>query len=139
MDHLTARILYVDDDVDSCELMELFLRHPGKDYKITALTSVPEAAALISRSKVDLFVFDYCLSEMDAPEFCKYIRENDSVTPILIFSAMPEQKYRDLAIASGATAYLVKPNDLERLPVMVETLLDADNSRLSAKPAGDTA
>jgi DNA-binding response OmpR family regulator len=139
MDHLTARILYVDDDVDSCELMELFLRHPGKDYKITALTSVPEAAALISRSKVDLFVFDYCLSEMDAPEFCKYIREKDSVTPILIFSAMPEQKYRDLAIASGATAYLVKPNDLERLPVMVEALIDGQHPHSAGRPTVDIA
>ena len=123
MDHLSPKILYVDDDVDSCELMEQFLRFNGKDYCVTSLTSVREAAELIENSQFDLFVFDYRLAELDAPEFCKYIRETNTNTPILIFSAMSEQKYKDRAIESGASAYLVEPNDLERLPMMVEALL----------------
>ena len=49
----------------------------------------------------DVYVFDYRMGDMDAPDFCNYIRETDSSTPILIFSAMPQQLYKDLAFSSG--------------------------------------
>lgn len=125
MGHVSPRILYVDDDQDTCELMELFLRYPEKNYEVVSARSVPQAIDMIGAGRFDLYVFDYRMGDMDAPDFCNYIRETDSSTPILIFSAMPQQLYKDLAFSSGATAYLVKPNDLETLPSTVESLLAA--------------
>ncbi len=59
-----------------------------------------------------------------APPLCRHIRQMDKTTPILFFSAMARPADQNVAIAAGASEYLVKPDDLDRLPGMVKSLLD---------------
>jgi DNA-binding response OmpR family regulator len=46
------------------------------------------------------------------------------VTPVVFFSALAEERHKEEAVGAGATAYLIKPNDLGTLAGTVSRLLD---------------
>lgn len=116
-------ILCVDDDKDSCELITYMLKSAHGDFEVTAVNSSSEAVNLIAEKAFDLYVLDYRLPEMSGIELCKIIREIDTETPVIFFSAMAFEKDRKAALEAGANAYLVKPNDVERFTETVENLL----------------
>ena len=122
-----CRILYVDDDKDSCELARILLNYSNTGCTITTSDSAEEALLLIDKSLFDLYIFDYWMPEICGIELCRYVRQSDSDTPILFFSAMARPFDIAEGIKAGANEYLIKPNDLEKLPGTVKRLL-AENS-----------
>jgi len=122
------RILYVDDDTDSCLLMGLLIQQYNEDYGVIAVRTVQKALDLMSDLTFDLYILDYRMPEMSGVEFCRLIRQTDSETPIMIYSAMSREIDREDALNAGATAYLVKPNDFDRLNETVEQLLNHNYS-----------
>jgi DNA-binding response OmpR family regulator len=127
-DSANPRILYVDDDRDSCELMGLMLKMSNDSYEVTAVSTARKAVDLMENQPVALLILDYALPETTGVELCRKIRENDSNTPILFYSAMGREVDRQEAFAAGATEYLVKPNDLDRLTETVQRLLSQNSS-----------
>jgi CheY-like chemotaxis protein len=99
------------------------LKYSGSSCTLTLAETADQALALIESQPFDLYIFDYCLPEISGIELCRYIRQFDSETPILFFSAMARPDDQGEAIAAGATEYLVKPNDLGRLTKTIERLL----------------
>lgn len=130
-------ILCVDDDDDFCELISLMLSLEDDSYAVTAVSTAREALALTESQSFDLYILDYALPEMTGVELCRKIRQTDSQTPILFYSAMAREIDRKKALAAGATEYLVKPNDLERLTETVKRHLNKrvaiSKSRYSVK------
>lgn len=122
------RILCVDDDQDSCELISLMLHLADSSYQVTTVSTARKLLDLIESQSFDLFLFDYALPEMTGIELCRRIRQTDSQTPILFYSAMAREIDRNAALAAGATEYLIKPNDLEKLTETVKRVL---NKRLT--------
>lgn len=121
------RILYVDDDSDTCLLMSLLIEQSNENYAVSAVESVKKALDLINESAFDLYILDYRMPEMTGVELCRLIRQTDSETPIMIYSAMSRPDDRQNALNAGATAYFVKPNDLERLNETVTQLMNRDD------------
>jgi DNA-binding response OmpR family regulator len=121
------KILYVDDNQDSCEMVNMMLTYANPDYVVTSAETADKALALIDSQAFDLYIFDYGLPQMSGVELCQYIRQYDTETPILFFSAMARPSDRDEGLASGATEYLVKPNDIEKLTDTVKRLLNEDS------------
>jgi len=126
-------ILCVDDDNDWCDLLKLMLEQSGDEYKMTAVNSVRQALVLIENLPFDLYLLDYGLPDATGTELCRQIRQKDSDTPILFYSAMAREIDRRMAIEAGATEYLVKPNDLERLTGTINRLL---NDSCQSNPCG---
>lgn len=123
-----ARILYVDDDEDSRELMEVMLKQESADYKVASVSTVKRALVLIENLTFDLYILDYALPDETGTELCRKIRRTDSHTPVMFYSAMAREIDRQTAMAAGATEYLVKPNDLDRLTETVGRLLSIENT-----------
>jgi CheY-like chemotaxis protein len=120
-----ARILCVDDDHDSCEMLRLIFHYDGKSYSFTSVPTPFEALTLIEKKAFDLYIIDYLLPEMDGVELCHRIRLTDKETPIIFYSGMARAVDRLQAIRAGATGYLVKPQ-LDELQNTVEHLLSND-------------
>jgi DNA-binding response OmpR family regulator len=118
------RILCVDDDFDSRELIRFMLNRENENYNVMTAASIDEAERLISKESFDLYILDYCLPLTSGIQFCRQIRENDQVTPVLFYSAMGRQVDREIALKAGANGYLTKPNDFEELPKTVSSLLN---------------
>ena len=119
-------ILYVDDDRDSREMICFLLRQADPAYEITAVANGNAALALIAAQPFDLYILDFLLPEISGIDICRRIRETDKIAPILFFSAISGKPNREAAETAGATAYLVKPNDLDSLTETVKLLLDRD-------------
>ena len=130
MSDTKARILCVEDNRDSREMIATLLRQSNEDYQVTAVETAAEALALNGRSDYDLYILDIWLPGMDGVELCRRLRERGVKTPIMFFSAMGVQiKDRDYVLAAGADEFLVKSIDLDRFTETVERLLNGDISR----------
>jgi CheY-like chemotaxis protein len=113
------RLLYVDDDRDSCEMLGMLLDLSRIETK--AVASGKEALHLMQRERFDLCLLDVWLPDLDGFELCQRMRRIDPHMPIVFFSgaAYIEDHYRGLA--AGATAYVSKP-DVEVLLQTIEQL-----------------
>lgn len=120
---LNNRILCVDDDFDSCELIDHVLNYKQKDYLLTTISLPAEAIEIISKHSYDLYIFDYQLPGMSGVELCRFVRQTGDRTPILFFTAKAFPEDRENAINAGASEYLIKPDDLHRFKDTVKRLL----------------
>lgn len=121
MSPLTSRILIIDDDRDSSELIELMLQYSDDRYDITCVQTSEEGLRLAAVQRFDLFVLDYRLLGMNGAEVCRTIRRTDADTPVMFFTGAAFEQERREAMRAGANAYLVKPDDLTKL---IETVKD---------------
>lgn len=114
-----CRILIVDDNKDSCKIMSLILKYSNGSYDVTLANTAGEALDLIENHTFDLFILDNRLPDASGVDLCKQIRENDKETPIIFYSGLSGEIYRETAKKVGADEYLVKPDDLD---IFVETV-----------------
>jgi DNA-binding response OmpR family regulator len=113
-----SRVLCVDDDEDACEILSLLLDSCGIDA--TCAQSAVVAWPLIKQRRFDLYLLDGWLPGIDGFEFCRQIREFDSVTPILFYSGAAYDTDKEKGLAAGANAYVTKPN----VEGLIERILD---------------
>src|SRR5687768_8856698 len=104
---LKPRVLYSEDDPDSRELMSLLLASEGFE---TICANTPQDVLTLSKEeKVDAYLLDTWTPGMSGVEVCQKIREHDTRTPIVFYSAAVFQRDIDAAFAAGAQAYITKP------------------------------
>ncbi len=130
-----SRLLYVEDNADSVELVKFMLGGETDFYELISTGSATEALALHAAESFDLYLLDYRLPEMSGVELCRRIRQTDKTTPILFFTAMARPADRSVAIAAGASDYLIKPTDLDVLRGTIKRLLNANKPALQFRPA----
>jgi DNA-binding response OmpR family regulator len=117
------QILYVDGDLDSREILKLMLQQADENYEITVVEMAEDAVELISKRSFDLYIFDQPWRTQSGIDLCRFVREKDAKTPILVFSVMSRDGDREKAMRAGATAYLIKADDTDRLVQQVQQLL----------------
>lgn len=133
MNSLKSRVLCVEDDLDSCEMLTYMLSSTADAYDVTGVHHADQAMALISTRSFDLYVLDVWLRDIDGFELCRWIRRRDANVPIVFFTANGQAVNRSKAMEAGGDAFLIKPNDLDTLPATVQTLLRG-NPRVSRRP-----
>lgn len=121
MNTLLKQILYIEDHEDTRELVILLLA--DSNYRVTTTSSSKEALKLAHQQHFDLYLLDSWLPEGSGIELCKQLREFDQETPVMFLSAAAYETDKQAAMDSGAQRYLVKPDDLQRLPLEVDALI----------------
>ena len=96
------KILCVEDDKDSREMMRALLQTSENEYSITMVGTGAEALALIARTKFDLYILDIWLPGMDGLDLCRRMRSLGISEPIVFFSAMVRTHDRNYGISAGA-------------------------------------
>ena len=119
------KILCVEDDKDSREMLKALLRQSNSNYAVTAVGTAAEALELSRRESFDLFVLDIWLPGMDGVDLCRRLRDRGITTPIIFLSAMGVRPTdREFVLAAGANAFLIKASDLDKLTSTAANLLD---------------
>ena len=119
------RILCVEDDPDTCELLTVTLGHYG--LEAVCVPEVAAALSLMSREKFRLYILDGQLPGVSGLSLCQEIRSADKLTPIVIFSGHARESDRITGMLAGADAYLIKPDMSELVPT-VKRLLDVPHA-----------
>jgi DNA-binding response OmpR family regulator len=125
---MSSRILYVDDDSESCEMLKAMLGYADGHYHVATASSAEDALEMIDAAPFDLYLVDYMLPEMDGLTLCRTIRDRGINEPIIVFTGMVRPNDKKHVLAAGADAYLVKPNDLDIVPATVSRLLNSNSA-----------
>lgn len=119
----TPRVLYIEDHDDTRELVTLVLEQ--KSFEVVTGSTIKSGVALAGSQQFDLYLLDSWLPDGSGLDLCRQIREFDKATPILFYSAAAYEIDRDLAIQSGAQAYLIKPSQPSELCNLVTLLIES--------------
>ncbi len=106
-------VLIVDDEVAIRESLETLLEMEG--YQVATATSGEECLARIAEQPFDLILLDYALPERNGLEILKDLRERDPQLPVIMVTAYGTVENAVKAIQAGATNFIQKPWDNEKL------------------------
>ncbi len=114
------RVLVVDDDAKTVELVKLYLNRDG--YKVFTAYDGIEALRLARESHPDLIVLDLMLPGLDGLEVCRTLRVESDV-PIIMLTARTTDDDRLTGLDSGADDYVIKPFSPRELAARVRAVL----------------
>jgi two-component system alkaline phosphatase synthesis response regulator PhoP len=114
------RVLVVDDDVKTVELVKMYLRRDGYDV-LTAFEGI-EALRLAREARPDLLVLDLMLPGIDGLTICRTLRAESDV-PIIMLTAMTTEEDRLKGLDLGADDYVTKPFSPKELAARVRAVL----------------
>ncbi|HSI45443.1 MAG TPA: response regulator [Methylophilus sp.] len=110
------KILVVDDDVRNIFALTKVLEHKGLHVDI-ARNGLEAIEKLQQLEDIDLVLMDIMMPEMDGYEAMREIRKNPKFTrlPIIALTAKAMKDDQELCMKAGASDYLAKPLDIDRL------------------------
>lgn len=117
------RILCVDDDEDTCDLLTTMLGF--SNLEAIAVHDAAAALRLMTTERFNLYIIDGQMPDVGGLSFCTEIRKLDKTTPIVFFTGKASQADREAGLLAGANAYLVKPDLSEFLPTVKRLLAEA--------------
>lgn len=106
------RILYVDDEPDIREIVELALGlHPA--FFTRSCASGREALALLATWTPDLILLDVMMPVMDGPATLERLRDNPLTAkiPVVFITARAQSREADALRSLGAAGVIAKPFD----------------------------
>jgi len=119
-----ARILLVEDEPDSAELMSHILELEG--FQVAEARNGEEALRRAFDPDIGLALLDVMLPGMDGFEICRRLRRDARTArmPIAFISAKTRNEDREAGLQAGADVYLAKPISRAALVSAVRWLLD---------------
>lgn len=119
----TANILIVDDDARNIFALVATLKARG--YNCLSASGAKEALLMMRDDpSIDLVLMDMMMPEMDGYEAIPLIREQFE-TPVIAVTAQAMKGDREKCLAVGANAYVAKPIDVDRLLLLLSTILNS--------------
>ncbi|HCK85079.1 MAG TPA: DNA-binding response regulator [Hyphomonadaceae bacterium] len=115
-----AKILVVEDDAQTCELLKRGLT----DSKHTLVTAGDGEAALerLGDDTFEIVVLDVMLPRGSGWEVIAEMRRRGMRTPVLMLSALDSVESRVRGLALGADDYLTKPFSFEELDLRIAAI-----------------
>ena len=121
-----AKILIVDDDIQTTKILELLLSEKG--YEPTSVNDSSQAIQAAKSINPDLIILDLMMPEPDGFKVCRKLREDAQFifTPILIVTALDSTDSQNVDYGAGADNYLIKPYDIDELADTIKRMLRED-------------
>ncbi len=132
MEGSIGKVLIVDDDVNICEVIKMYLESSGYNTRIS--NDGKEAQQAFEEYKPDLVLLDIMLPHVDGIDVLKWIRR-EYTTPVIMLTAKGETFDKVLGLELGADDYMVKPFEPKELLARVKAVLrryNADNDNKEA-------
>jgi two-component system alkaline phosphatase synthesis response regulator PhoP len=120
LQHMTHRILVVDDEPSVTDLLAYNLRKAL--YEVQVAADGRTALRLARESQLDLILLDLMIPEVDGLDVCRELRKTSSV-PIIMITARGEELDRVLGLEIGADDYVTKPFSVRELMARIKAVL----------------
>jgi len=121
-------VLIVDDNEDNRVLQETILTAHG--YTIESAVNGVHALRIAARFLPDIIISDILMSKMDGYELCRAVKQDEKLRniPFVFYtSSCTDSKDKELAMALGASLFLVKPMETEEFLKTIENVLKEHN------------
>jgi DNA-binding response OmpR family regulator len=113
-------ILVVDDKASMRLLLEEYLREQG--FSVQTAANGREALYTARHFPPDLVLLDIMMPQMDGYEFLRQFRR-EKKTPVIILTALEEEKDAVLGLDLGADDYVIKPFRMRELLSRIRAVL----------------
>jgi len=114
------RVLVVDDDVKTVELVKLYLNRDG--YRVLTAYDGNEALKFARENQPELIVLDLMLPGISGLDICRILRQESDV-PIIMLTALATDDDRLKGLDIGADDYVTKPFSPRELAARVRAVL----------------
>ena len=114
------KVLVVDDDVKTVELVKLYLDRDG--YQVLTAYNGVEALRVAREGYPDLIVLDLMLPDIDGLEICRTLRRESDI-PIIMLTARTTDRDKLAGLDLGADDYVTKPFSPKELAARVRAVL----------------
>jgi two-component system KDP operon response regulator KdpE len=115
-----ARVLVVDDEPQIVRGLQIILR--GAGYTVEAAQTKAEALAVLGSRPPDALVLDLVLPDGEGVEVCAEVRRFSRL-PILVLSAVGDEREKVRALDAGADDYITKPFGTDELLARLRAVL----------------
>ena len=122
------KILVVDDDLNICELLRLYLEK--EEYTVVIANDGASAVSTFNAENPALVLLDIMLPKLDGWQVCREIRKFSEV-PIIMLTAKGEVFDRVLGLELGADDYVVKPFDAKEVLARIKAVLRRSASSMA--------
>jgi two-component system chemotaxis response regulator CheY len=127
----SLKLLVVEDELPMLELMTEVLR--SLEAEVRPISNSQEAAAMVNQEKFDGIFMDLGMPNLDGFGLAQKVRTSswNRSTPIVIVTGRDEREAMHEAFSTGATFFLQKPVDRNKLVRLFRTVRGAmaDNRR----------
>ncbi|SJZ35633.1 bifunctional response regulator/alkaline phosphatase family protein [Sediminibacterium ginsengisoli] len=124
-----AKILWVDDEIESLQSQKLFLEHKG--YEVQTVTNGFDAIEYVKDQPVDVVLMDETMPGITGLETLARIKEINAGIPVVLITKNETENLMDEAIGSQISDYLIKPVNPNQVLLSLKKLID--NKRLVAE------
>ncbi len=119
---VSLKLLIVEDDIASLELMtEVFI---SLEAEVRAVSDSQKAAGLVNQERFDGIFLDLEMPNLHGFDLARLIRKSsrNKSTPIVIVTGRDQRDTMQQAFTIGATFYLQKPVDRQKLSILFRTV-----------------
>ncbi|MDI6715987.1 MAG: response regulator transcription factor [Actinomycetota bacterium] len=127
-----SQILVIEDDPLIRETLEYSLR--GAGFDVTTAETGKQGLTDLKAINPDLVLLDLLLPEIDGFEVCKQIRQFDENVPVIMITALEDQRSKLKGFSVGADDYITKPFSIEELLARIRANLKR-TTKNAAKPS----
>lgn len=116
-------ILIVEDDPDINAYLQKELK---PNFRILTAENGLVAVDILAKENVSLVISDVMMPEMNGYELCRRIKSDIvfSHIPVILLTALSDDKQRMYGIASGADEFIQKPFNIEEVKLRIVRLLE---------------
>ncbi len=124
-----AKILWVDDEIESLNSQIMFLENKG--YELHTKTNGFDAVEFIKENDIDVVLLDESMPGITGLQTLQQIKEIKNHLPIVLITKNEAENLMDDAIGSQISDYLIKPVNPNQVWLSLKKILD--NKRLVAE------
>lgn len=124
-----AKILWVDDEIESLQSQIMFLQNKG--YEVNSMTNGFDALDYIKDNLVDVVLLDETMPGITGLETLAKMKEINQSIPIVLITKNETENLMDDAIGSQISDYLIKPVNPNQVLLSLKKIID--NKRLVAE------
>ena len=117
---MSVKVLIVDDDINICELLRLYLEK--ENYSTVIAHDGEEAVEAFKKENPDIILLDVMLPKLDGWQVCREIRKTSQV-PIIMLTAKGETFDKVFGLELGADDYVTKPFESKEVVARIKAVM----------------
>ncbi len=119
-------VLIVEDDLDIQGYLQVELK---RNFRVLVADNGVKALAVLMSEEVSIVVSDVMMPEMNGFDLCRKIKSDIVLShlPVLLLTALSDDRQQMYGAASGADAYIQKPFNMEIVKMRIIKLLEGRN------------